>query len=277
MKKLFFLCLILATCLFMATSPAFSAPKDVAAKQIDNAFFAKMPNPLVSQEIEGLTVDQAYEIQDEVVKLREGKGEVVFGYKAGLTSAPAQKKFGAKEAVRGTLFKSMLRWPGRLYKKDFIRMFIETEIGFRFGKDITEPVDDIKSLKKAVSIVFPAIELPDIAFTDMKKIKVTDLIATNVAARKVLIGDAVRVKDLNAVSVKLFHNGQEITSGLGKNALGDQWEALKWVVNDVLTRGGEIKNGYVVITGCISRLLPAKPGKYVADYGDFGKIEFEYK
>ncbi|MBC2743949.1 MAG: hypothetical protein HGJ93_13090 [Desulfosarcina sp.] len=92
-----------------------------------------------------------------------------------------------------------------------------------------------------------------------------------------LIGDAVWVKDLNAIEVKLFHNGQEIAGGMGKNALGDQWEALKWVVNNVLARGGEIKDGYVVITGCISKLLPAKPGNYVADYGDFGKIEFEFK
>ena len=171
----------------------------------------------------------------------------------------------------------MLQWPGTVYQKNFSKMFIETEIGFRFSKDITEPVEDIESLKKAVAIVFPAIELPDISFTDMKQIKGADIIAANIAVRKVLIGNAVVAKDLNAVSIKLFHDGQEIASGVGKDALGDQWEALKWVVNDVLSKGGEVKEGYIIITGCISKLLPAKPGKYVADYGDFGKIEFEFK
>ena len=277
MKKMFFFCLILSVGLLMATSPALSASLDDAAQKIEDAYIAKNPAPLSSQASDGLTVDQAYEIQEKLVEIRVNKGEEIVGYKAGLTSAPSQKKFGVTEAARGTLFKSMIQWPGTMYQKNFARMFIETEIGFRLGKDITEPVEDIEFLKKAVAIVFPAIELPDLSFTDMKQIKGTDIIAANVVARKVMVGDAVWVKDVNAISVKLFHDGNEITSGVGKNALGDQWEALKWVVNDVLARGGEVKEGYIIITGCVSKLLPAKPGKYVADYGDFGKIEFEFK
>jgi 2-keto-4-pentenoate hydratase len=128
-----------------------------------------------------------------------------------------------------------------------------------------------------VAITYPAIELPDVAYSDMKLIRGVDLIASNFAARKVLIGNAVRTKDLNAVTVKLFHNGQEIASGIGKNAGGDQWEALKWVVNEVLAKGREIKDGDIVITGGLTKLIPAKLGKYVVDYGSFGKIEFECK
>jgi 2-keto-4-pentenoate hydratase len=277
MKKMLFFCLIISVGLFMAASPALSASFDDAAQKIEDAYISKNPAPLSSLAIEGLTTDQAYEIQKKLVEIRVNKGEEIVGYKAGLTSAPSQKKFGVTEAVRGTLFKSMIQWPGTMYQKNFARMFIETEIGFRFGKDITEPVEDIESLKKAVAIVFPAIELPDLSFTDMKQIKGPDIIAANVVARKVLVGDAVWVKDVNSISVKLFHNGREIACGVGENALGDQWEALKWVVNNVLSKGGEVKEGYTIITGCISKLLPAKPGTYVADYGDFGKIEFEFK
>lgn len=36
---------------------------------------AKKPYPLVSKKVRGLTIDQAYEIQAEFVKLREAKGE----------------------------------------------------------------------------------------------------------------------------------------------------------------------------------------------------------
>lgn len=279
MKRGFLFCIIIAGCLLMSSASASDASPIIIAENIENAFIAKKPCPLASQQIDGLTVDQAYGIQAELVKLRENKGEIVMGYKAGLTAAPAQKRFGVNEAVRGTLFKSMLRWPGTMYKKNFAHMFIETEIGFRFGRDITEPVQDAKSLKKAVAIVFPAIELPDLSYTDMKQIKGVDIIASNVAARKVLIGKAVAVtaKDLNKVTVNLFLNGKEIDTGAGKNALGDQWEALKWTVNSVLSRGGEVKCGHIVITGSLTRLMPAKPGRYLADYGDFGKIEFEFK
>ena len=272
-----FLSVILPLCLFITGTSASAASQVMVAEEIEGAFLAIRPMPLVSQEIRGLTVDQAYEIQAALVKLREAKGEVVMGYFAGMTSAPAQKRFGVNEPIRGTLFKSMLRWPGTLYQKDFARVFIETEIGFRFGRDITEPVEEIESLKRAVAIVFPAIHMPDVAFTNMKLIRGSDIIASNAGTRKVLIGKAAKAKDLNAIRVTLFHNGQEIASGMGKNALGDQWEALRWTVNEVLARGGEVKEGYVVITGLISKMVPAKPGKYLADYGYFGKMEFEYK
>lgn len=278
-KKPYFFCVLLAVFLIIAASPVIAASLATVAEQIEQAFMNKEPYPLPSQEISDLTVDMAYEIQSELVTVRQNKGEEVMGYKAGFTSTGAQEKFGVPGPARGTLFKSMFRWPGTLYRKNFAKMFIETEIGYRFGEGITEPVEDKAVLKKAVAIVFPAIELPDIYYSDMKLVKGADLIAANILVRKVLVGTAkaVTAKDLNAVSVKLFHNGEEITSGVGMNALGDQWEALKWTVNDVIARGGKINAGDVIITGAISKLLPAKVGRYVADYGEFGTIEFEYK
>jgi 2-keto-4-pentenoate hydratase len=272
-----FVLMVFSICLFMIPALGSSAPYYEIAQEINNAYVAKKPCPLVSQKIKGLTVDQAFEIQTAVVELRENKGEMVMGYKAGGWSPQFQKRFGLKQPIWGTLFKSMLRWPGKIYLKGHVRMFIEPEIGFRFQQDITEPVRDIRTLKRAVAIVYPAIELPDLGFADMKSFTGVDILAGNAGARKVLIGNAARVRDLNAVKVTLYHNDKELTKGIGKNAGGDQWEALRWVVNDVLARGGKVKDGYIVVTGCLTKLLPAKPGKYVVDYGDFGKIEFECK
>lgn len=154
-----FVFMMLSMCLFMLPGQASSAPYYEIAQEINNAFVAKKPSPLVSQKIKGLTVDQAYEIQTAVVELRENKGEVIMGYKAGGWSPQFQKRFGLKQPIWGTLFKSMLRWPGKIYLKGHVRMFIEPEIGFRFQEDITEPVHDIRTLKRAVAIVCPAIEL----------------------------------------------------------------------------------------------------------------------
>jgi 2-keto-4-pentenoate hydratase len=276
-KKGIFVFIIFSACLSITPAPVLSGEYDMIAQEIEEAYINKKPRPLVSQNFKDITVDQAHEIQAKFIKLMESEGQICMGYKAGLWAPAAQKRFVHDGPVWGTPFKSMLRWPGTIYLSNHARLFIEPEIGFRFQKDITEPIHDIKVLKRAVAITYPAIELPDIAYSDMKLLRGVDLIASNVAAKKVLIGNAVKIKDLNAVTVKLFHNGQEIASGIGKNTGGDQWEALKWVVNDVLAKGGEIKDGYIVITGSLTKLIPAKPGKYVADYGSFGKIEFEFK
>jgi len=278
-KKGTFIFVILVGCVLMTTTQALGASYAELAQKIDAAFFDATPYPYASQEIEGLTVDQAYEIQVEITRLRAAKGDMVMGYKNGLSSAKVQKRFGVPGPIVAPLYKSTFRWPGVLYMKNFVKMFVEPEIGYRFGKNITTPIEDIESLKKAVDIVFPAVEVPDIGFTDLKQATGTDIIAINSAAKKILVGKAVRVRafDLDAVAVKLFHNGQEITSGVGSNAPGGQWEALKWNVNEALAKGGKIKAGDVCITGILVKLLPGKPGTYRADYGDFGSIEFEVK
>ena len=45
----------------------------------------------------------------------------------------------------------------------------------------------------------------------------------------------------------------------------------------MIKQGWRLEPGYIVITGALGKMLPGKPGKYVADYGSFGKIAFEIK
>ena len=145
------------------------------------------------------------------------------------------------------------------------------------GQLVRKAVWNIKDLKRAVAITFPAIGLPDVLYSSMRKLRGVDLIASNDNSSKVLIGKAARAQDLNAVKVTLFHNGQKVSGGVGSHAGDDQWKALQWVVNDVLAKGGEVKNGYIVLTGNLTGANRAKPGKYLADFGSFGQIEFECK
>jgi 2-keto-4-pentenoate hydratase len=123
------------------------------------------------------------------------------------------------------------------------------------------------------------IELPDMGFADMKQLKGVDIIAANVAAKQFILGQekAVEEVDLNAVMVSLSLDDQEVNTGKGKDALGDQWQAALWLVNTMIKQGWKLEPGYIVITGALGKMLPGKPGKYVADYGSFGKIAFEIK
>lgn len=233
--------------------------------------------PVLTATYPQLDVETAYRIQKEYVKQRLAKDKIA-GYKAGLTTEAGQKKFRVDGAVAGVLFES-----GRLSDKaiisseQFQRPMLETEIGFIMDLPVREKISDLAVLKKAVRSVVPVIEVPDLSFAELKQVKGVDIIAANVVAKQFIMGvpQAMDKEDLNTLTVKLFHDSQLINEGQGANALGDQWQALLWLVNQRITQGWSIEPGQLIITGALGKMLPAKRGRYLADYGHLGKITFE--
>jgi 2-keto-4-pentenoate hydratase len=49
--------------------------------------------------------------------------------------------------------------------------------------------------------------------------------------------------------------------------MGDQWEALRWLVNTVLAEGYAIEPGQLLMTGALGGAHPASPGRYRAEFG----------
>jgi 2-keto-4-pentenoate hydratase len=237
-----------------------------------------LSNP--SKKIPDLTLEKAYKLQHDLTKALVAKGDSVGGFKAGLTSAAAQKKFKADSAMMGLLYKSgdvPLGTP--VNPKDFVRLFIEVEVGYSLAKKVTAPVKDVAELKKLVKEVYPAIELPDIRFADMKSLKVADIVADAAGSAKYIVGKKMSPDkvDVSKVNVKLTLNGKTVNAGKASDALGDQWKALLWLVNTTVKNGWTIEPGQVLITGSLGRLIPGKPGAYSADFGPLGKIAFTIK
>ena len=237
-----------------------------------------LPNP--SSIIPNLTMKKAYELQHALSKVLIDKGDSISGFKAGLTSPAAQKKFKADGPIMGPLFKSGdVALGADVNRKNFVRLFLESEIGYSTGEKIDKPVKDIASLKKKIKEVYPAIELPDIRFADMKKLKVPDIVADAAGSAKYIVGKKIPANkvDVSKINVKVTLDGKVVNEGKASDALGDQWKALLWMVNAAVKNGWTIEPGQVLITGSLGKLIPGKPGKYEADYGQLGKIVFTVK
>jgi len=156
---------------------------------------------------------------------------------------------------------------------------LETEIGYVIGKPITKPLATAAELYAAIQSVLPVIELPDLGFADMAHLKGVDIIAANVSAKQMIVGreQPTTGLDLNTVTVTLTWDGQKINKGQGTDVLGDQDRAALWLINTMIAQEWTLEPGQVIITGALGNMLPGKPGNYVADYGDFGKITFTIK
>jgi 2-keto-4-pentenoate hydratase len=275
---------VIAAVALLSLPAVVAAPKkashDSVAADMAQKFHQGKPLPLPKAKAKIKTPGHAYKFQKSVVKhLQKTHGPVV-GYKGGLTSPGARKRFKVRSAVTGHLLQKMILKPGTMVEvKGFVRPFIEVEVAFVMAKPVKRPIKWIKNLKKMVKAVGPAIELPDICFADMKNLSGLDIIAANVAPRYVIIGRTMppAALKLDQLAVSLSYNGKVVRKGVAKAVLGGQWKGLRWVINNILRHGGQIKAGDVIITGAMAPLWPGKPGKYVADYGPLGKIAFTLK
>jgi len=160
---------------------------------------------------------------------------------------------------------------------DFGSLLLETEMGFRFGAALDQPVADIEALTSYVAASFPVIELADTGLFGGAKTNGVDLIAANSAASGILVGEPSdwRNLDLDEIRVTLTLAGEMNQQGRAGDVMNGQWRALLWLVNRVIELGYQIESGHIFITGAIGRAHPGSPGAYVADYGAFGRVTFD--
>lgn len=261
--------------LFSAT--AWSSPGDMAQVLVDAHKNNRML-PVLSRTAPDMTAAQAYQVQKQYVSERL-QGDSIAGYKAGLTTPGAQKKFGVDESVAGVLYLSGKKSGSPLILSEAFAMpMIETEIAYYVTKPITRKVNSVSELKRHIGAVLPSIELPDLNFDDLKSLKGVDLIAGNVSATQFIVGNKKNKSlDLDSVEVVLTRNGEIVNQGKGADAMGSQWSAALWLVNTMVEQGWTIKRGNVLMTGALGNMIPGKPGRYRADFGTLGMIEFEIR
>jgi 2-keto-4-pentenoate hydratase len=204
----------------------------------------------------------------------------ICGFKGALTSEPAKKKFGVDQALLAPLLKSgELADGASVEKKDFVMPMIENEVGYVAGMRIDKPVKDVAALKPLISEVFPAIEFPDFRYAQMANLRGPDLVADATGSCKHLVGKRVPASevDVTNLEVTMTFDGAEVNRGRSTDAMGDQWQALLWLVNGAIEQGWVIEPGYVFITGALGKMIPGKPGKYVGNYGALGSLSFTIK
>lgn len=235
--------------------------------------------PVLSIQYPELDVKTAYQVQIAYVEQRLAKDSIA-GFKAGLTAEASWKRFGLNGPVAGVLFATGKRKANSIiYKTDFKILMMEIEIGFVIGKSIHHPLKNVVELKACTWEVAPVIELPELGFTDMQKLKGQDIITANIGSAQFIVGEKQKIdnRDLNALQVTLKKNGEVINQGKGTDALAGQWKAALWLVNTMVKQGWKIEADHIIITGALGRMVPGKLGNYIADYGSLGVITFKIK
>ena len=233
--------------------------------------------PVLSIQYPELDVKTAYQVQNAYVKQRLAEDSIA-GFKAGLTAETSWKRFGLDGPVAGVLLTSGKRKANSIIDKTAYKtLMMEVEIGFVIGKSIHCPLKNEAELKGHTWEVVPVIELPELGFIDMQRLKGPDIIAANIGSAQFIVGEKQKINnlDLNALQVTLKRNSEAVNQGKGTDALGDQWKAALWLVNTMVKQGWKIEPGHIIITGALGRMVPGKPGNYITNYGPLGTITFK--
>lgn len=213
----------------------------------------------------GLTIDEAYLIQRELVKIKLSQGNKIIGYKLAFTTRTKQRSMGISTVGFGYLFDYMkIDDGGELDLAGVIHPKAEAEIAFIIAEDLYGNVSPYEVIE-ATKFVAPAIEFVDSRYKDFK-FDLIDVIADNFSASRFAIGSDVKKPseiDLRLSGVIFEKNGiPEKTGALGA-VLGNPAIAVSQLVKFLSKRGEKVKAGSIVLTGSITEAIDVKEGDFV--------------
>lgn len=228
----------------------------------------------------GMTLDDAYGIQQGVIAHRVAGGDRVIGYKAALTSKAMQAQVGIDEPLLGTLLASRLfEEEGPVSLGGFVAPTLEPEVGVLMGADLEGPgVTRIEALG-AVAGYLPCVEVGDVRAPDAAS-RAQQVVACNTFNGGHVFGQPLTAPtgiDLRLEGVVLRVNGELRGSATAVEVLGDPLNAVVFLANKVAELGGRIEAGMVLMTGSVIASVPVAAGDAVdVEFTRLGRVRVRF-
>lgn len=229
-------------------------------------------------KVPGLTVEEAYLIQEELVKLKLEQGYSIIGPKMGLTSRAKMVQMNVEEPIYGYIFNNMVIQDGaEISLSDYIHPKVEAEIAFILGKDLEGPGITGAQVLAATDYVCGALEIIDSRYENFN-FTLPDVIADNASSSRVVLGNRIRKPeelDLDLVGTVLKINGVIKDLGAGAAVLGHPANSVAMLANMLHRKGEKLKAGQVILTGGITGAVQLSYGDHVtAKLDGLGEVGF---
>jgi 2-keto-4-pentenoate hydratase/acetyl esterase/lipase len=230
---------------------------------------------------EAATLEDAFAAQKRLV--RGFKDATIAGFKGGVVTDESQRSLGLNHPLTAVLLGS-----GRLKAADHpvIELasapdtMVETEIGYVIGENLATQIPTDEQAREAVQNIVPVIELPRnyARRMDVSALSAKDMVASNMGSARYIVGTPQKASiDANAIKVSLKRDGKTLHETSGAYVKGGQWTNLRLLLNQLTAHENTVRAGSIVICGALGGPKPGEAGKYQADYGELGSIEFELR
>ncbi|KIC10593.1 2-oxo-hepta-3-ene-1,7-dioate hydratase [Leisingera sp. ANG-M1] len=241
---------------------------------------------LLSLAYPGMTLDDAYAVQQALIRQKLASGRKKIGWKIGLTSRAMQQALNITTPDSGVLLDDMAFENGSTVPAGrFIQPRVEAEIAFIMKSPLAGAECSREDVLAATDYVTPSLEILDTRLlradpaTGQARI-ITDTISDNAANAGVLLGaerHAVDAHDLRWVGAITARNGTVEETGLGAGVLNDPATSVLWLARRMAEYGQQIEAGDIVLSGSFIRPIECPPGTEIAaDFGPFGSVSINF-
>ncbi len=249
-----------------ASSSDRAALIEALGDELHQALVARRPVAPLSGRGLGLTVEDAYRIQERMLSHRLAAGERVIGKKVGATSKAVQSLLDVHQPDFGLLLSGMLYNTGETVPMSrLIQPRAEGEIAFLLGRDLVGPRLTVADVLAATDWVMPCFEIVD-SRIEAWKIGIVDTVADNASCGVIALGAAARRPrdvDLELCGLVIEKNGDVAATGAGAAALGHPANAVCWLANTLGALGIPLRAGEIILSGSLATLVPVVAGDHL--------------
>jgi 2-keto-4-pentenoate hydratase len=251
-----------------------------AAEQLLNAEQSLKAIPPLTEQFEGLSIEDAYGIQTALIQRKLTNGVRITGRKVGLTSKAMQTLLGVSEPDFGHLLSSMAVDDGAaISASELLQPKAEPEIAFILDRDLRGPGVTAVDVMNATRWLMPAIEVVDSRIENWR-IKLCDTVADNgSSARYVLGGRPTPIDglDLRLIGMVFEKNGEIVNTGAGAAILGHPLQAVVWLANKLAELDTGLSAGDVVLPGALTAACDVRAGDTVtATFDRLGPVSVRF-
>ena len=222
-----------------------------------------------------LTIDSAYEIQEDILERHTRTGATIAAAKLGLTSKAKQQQMNVSEPLYGWLTDAM-RVDGKASVDDYIQPRAEPEVAFMLGDELGGPDITTAQVIAATESVAPALDILDSRFAGYR-FTLADIAADNSSAAGFVLGTPVAPPpDLRVVGCVFEKNDDLVATAAGAAVMDHPAAAVAWFVRKLHERERTLPAGTTVLAGAWTAAEPIAPGDRLrATFDHIGSVELE--
>jgi 2-keto-4-pentenoate hydratase len=248
----------------------------MAARQLDD-YDNHHPGLIFAEPDFILSVEQSYELQFEVARLRERRGERVAGYKIGCVSHTMQYQLGLDRPVFGHVWGSEQHASGCvLGMQSFDGLAVEGEFAVRLAADVPS-AEWFLHHPEVLIAGFVVIELHNYVFRGSAANRAAELIANNaIHAGVVLPVEETPLRHADALlgaALRVLRGGELLGEATGRQLDDGPVSGIARLVEHLAQHGRRLRRGQLVLTGSPLPLWRVTIGDCIeVQCNEFGKV-----